>query len=65
MFVFILGSISPVKFVPAGTDPPGESISRVTYISSPSVADPQQGGGVLNLTPGPGVVIVYKPIKFV
>ena len=32
MFVFIPGSIPPVKFGPGGTDPPDGSISPVTYI---------------------------------
>ena len=34
MFVFIPGSIPPVRFGPAGTDPAEISIPAVTYIRS-------------------------------
>ena len=36
MFVFIPGSIPPVRFGPVGTDPPDGSISPVTYINEQS-----------------------------
>ena len=38
MFVFIPGSISPVRFGPAGTDPAEISIPAVTYIYVEKIA---------------------------